>query len=1034
MAAELPRPGVEVLQVFRSVSPSVITPTLVPNVTGVAKQIVDLTVSDGAGGAILNPDALVQLPAFFVSAQASGDPPVYGGLDGLALELELNGGLPVTVNFVDATSSGITPASAVSQIQKDFRAAGVTAALAETVGEDETQFQVRTIGTGPFQTIYVGAGTDPAVAAAFGIGIGKTYTGVSSYDQYVEVVPHASFPDPRHNIAELGIELSSIRAFLSLGSASGVRESLRNSSFLRNGEVNDPGVVTGTVDVTTLTLPADLNTLTVVLKVDAGSVQTITFASPANPAAVVSQSNTQTTGLVASLTAGTNHLRFTSDSLGVDASIEIVSGTALSDLGLTVGVYSGKNIAVIDDGDGNTLSPLVKFTGESFTATPTSATITASTPVGSLPADGTTLILSDGQQPQTVVFDGVAAFADILTQVNAVVGVGAGGRILATGSGTLTLTSTLDGTDSIIHILGGTALASLDPGGSPTLVAGTYLPTAASKPAAGDEVWIDGLFVGIVRSVAPGGAIDTLRLDRMLTVTVNKGTSFYLVAKGLPSADPARPVPDLIIGSDGSAILKQDQLRDTQGNPVPTAAPLYLSYTAVRRDVTSRARNPGLLVFDNTTQLADTLSPVSAANPLALGIYFALVNGAGVQVSGLGVDEISADSPLGTVEAFVRAAEYLEGKEIYATTPLTHDATVHQVWKVHAEAMSAPAAKGERVAVVNQPYPTTKLDSLVASNTDGNTTSGTTFNTGVSNLTALVLNTGISPVGTISVSKGLFLDVAADSKHYSVESISGSIVTIRTAFSPGENDDNFYSTDALPTLIQQAFAIRIRGAALVTASGDPDNNGIAETIAAIGQAYGSRRLWMVLPDQAAATINGLETLIDGFYTTAAICGLIGAQPPQQSFTNFPMAGFTRVIGSQDRFNNRQLDRMAGGGAYILVQDAPGAPVIARQALTTDVTSIETRTDSITKVVDFTAKLLRRSLRNYIGRFNITQGFLDSLGSVINGIGGFLVESGVLVGFTLNNIVQDEDAPDTVLVDVTLDVPYPCNFIRLTLVV
>jgi len=31
-------------------------------------------------------------------------------------------------------------------------------------------------------------------------------------------------------------------------------------------------------------------------------------------------------------------------------------------------------------------------------------------------------------------------------------------------------------------------------------------------------------------------------------------------------------------------------------------------------------------------------------------------------------------------------------------------------------------------------------------------------------------------------------------------------------------------------------------------------------------------------------------------------------------------------------------------------------------------------------------------------------------------------------------VQDEGAPDTVLIDVTLDVPYPCNYIRLTLVI
>jgi hypothetical protein len=167
---------------------------------------------------------------------------------------------------------------------------------------------------------------------------------------------------------------------------------------------------------------------------------------------------------------------------------------------------------------------------------------------------------------------------------------------------------------------------------------------------------------------------------------------------------------------------------------------------------------------------------------------------------------------------------------------------------------------------------------------------------------------------------------------------------------------------------------------------------------------------------------------------AGIVGMIGQQPPQQSFTNFPMTGYTAVRGSNDRFTERQLNIMAAGGAYIVVQDSAGAPLISRFALTTDLTSIETRTDSITKVVDFTAKFLRRGIRNFIGRFNITQGFLDSLGSVIQGLGGFLVETGVLIGFNVNNIIQDEDAPDTTLIDITLDVPYPSNFIRLTLVI
>jgi hypothetical protein len=86
------------------------------------------------------------------------------------------------------------------------------------------------------------------------------------------------------------------------------------------------------------------------------------------------------------------------------------------------------------------------------------------------------------------------------------------------------------------------------------------------------------------------------------------------------------------------------------------------------------------------------------------------------------------------------------------------------------------------------------------------------------------------------------------------------------------------------------------------------------------------------------------------------------------------------------------------------------------------------------VVDFTAKFMRAGLRIDIGRSNISQPFLDNLATVVQGQISFLSDTGVLIGGETNNIIQDADAPDTVLIDVTLDVPYPCNYIRLTLVI
>jgi hypothetical protein len=126
--------------------------------------------------------------------------------------------------------------------------------------------------------------------------------------------------------------------------------------------------------------------------------------------------------------------------------------------------------------------------------------------------------------------------------------------------------------------------------------------------------------------------------------------------------------------------------------------------------------------------------------------------------------------------------------------------------------------------------------------------------------------------------------------------------------------------------------------------------------------------------------------------------------------------------------------MAGGGTYILMQEVAGGPVFSRHQLATDVTTVETRELSITKVVDFSAKFLRLGVRRFIGRQNINEVFLDTVGTAVQGMLQFLTENGVLNGAHLNNIIQDKTAPDTVLVDITLDVPFPCNYIRLTLVV
>lgn len=1031
MAAELPRPGVEIMQVRRTVSPTVVSPTLVPCVIGVCKQVVSVLEATGAGGTQINPYSMVALPAQIPTSPAMGSPAVYGGLDGKKLVLSVNNGPDVTVTF---SGNAMSAADAAAQTRSAFAAQGVTSALAGVLQSPQgTHLDIRTVGTGSFQVIEVKGTSDPETLQAFGITAGHVFEGASAYTQDAMLITQNSFPDPRGNLEELAIEPDTIRVFLGLGTGTNLRELSKTEAYLRRGGGGLTAEMTGAVQFSSLAFPGDLDTKELTIAVDGKPPVTVVFASPSDEDAVVSQINSALGLTIASKTPVNPALVLTSPTSGGASSV-VVDGSAVALLGLPASASGQSGVAVVDDGNGDTVSPILEFTSnpaESFTASATVATHTGSVDITSVDVSGLTLELQAGNGArQTLTFEaGTNTSAATLLAINTFFP-----RLVATLSGNnLVLTSLTLGEDGTLRVLSGTAVTPLG------LTVGDYVG-AAHPPVAGDELYVDGRLVGQITKVAPGGAANRLRVDKQLPINADFGAFFYIVAKNLTAGASNRPSPELITAAPGVCVLKQEVLRDTVGAPVRGKAQIYLSYRAVRKDVTAAAKKPSLLSFDDTSQL-DAIGPITAANPLALGLYLALLNAPGAQVYGLGVDEVSADAPYGTVEAFTRAAEFLEAYEVFALAPLTHDEAVAQVFATHVTAMSEPEAKGERHCIFNFARPTHRLDALVVSG-QGNAPagSGLEFDTGAVNLPAMLLAQGVDPVGTIPTSANLFVDIASDDKHYSVESVSGGVVTIRTSFAAGENTDGFFSTTKfddppLPSmLIDEPFALRIRGAALTRIDGSPDLQGVAETYQARSQSYLNRRFTSIVADTVRVSLGGLEQALEGFYLCAMRAGMEGQQPPQQSFTNFPMTGALGVTGTNKFFTEKQLNIIAAGGNDIIVQDTAGAPLISRMALTTDMTSIETRTDSIQRILDFVSKFLRQGLKNYIGRFNITQGFLDSLAHVLQGLLGFLTDIGVILGADVNNIIQKEDAPDTVLIDITIDPPYPCNYLRLTLAI
>ncbi len=564
---------------------------------------------------------------------------------------------------------------------------------------------------------------------------------------------------------------------------------------------------------------------------------------------------------------------------------------------------------------------------------------------------------------------------------------------------------------------------------------------AAFAPAVGDEFWADGVRLGTITEVV-SGVDNRLRLSaEQLVSPAFTASSWYIMATGLsndaPEWDAARPGSELYVDPySGYVHVKQGLFRETDGD-IPSAGPLamYLAYTALRLDVTPDAADFTLLRFGSTTELDAAMSPLDTQNPLGFGMYIAMLNAPGVAVSGLGVNETSATEPEGSLDSYVASFEFLESKDVYAIVPLTHSGDVGQIAEIHVDAMSEPDQAMERYVLLNPTRPTTKSATLVASSPLANVVGAPTddVQTGIANLQSLLAAAGM-PGPTFTIDDAVYLELEDDTNKYLIQSVSGGTVTINDgSFVGGDNADDFFYDAAggsvfADAIVDRPCTIKIRGAAL--ANRDEEASAYAD----IARGYANRRVVVTAPDHAKATIDGLETVVDGYYLNCAVAGMRSARDPQQPLSNETVAGFTGVVGSQDRYSERQLKIMSGGGLWVFQQDAESGPVVIRHQLTSDMSTVEKREDNIRTALDFAAKFIRTGLRNFAGRFVLNTNVTDAVSITITGLGAFLVRAGVFLKFEVSALRQSTTDPTKIEIDCTVRAPYPLNDIDVTLVV
>lgn len=563
--------------------------------------------------------------------------------------------------------------------------------------------------------------------------------------------------------------------------------------------------------------------------------------------------------------------------------------------------------------------------------------------------------------------------------------------------------------------------------------------------------------VGATVAYTGGTGLDKLKLISTLkgyassvdivsdSTSISAINAFGFLPSNNTASGSGRPLPDAYLDANGNVNIGAEILRNpVTGAPFdPAISNLYIQYRALRLDVSPAAKDISGLPFELSSQedLNTFLGPVTEENPLALGIYFAMLNAPNTIIKALGIDEISDVFPEGTPAAYQRAIDFSSTHEIYAIAPLSQEEEVMRLFETHVKDLEKPEKENsqrERVVYINPKVPTRNLDTVVSSGLSSVTPIATANQINLDvNPSSSLLALGINPALPIPYSAQLYVKFIynGDTKQYLVKSVNGVNLTVTNTFTTGQNTDGFFEVDPLDFVVVDApWSLLIRGSALlIPSSTTPDKQKIAETVNQYAQTYGHRRISYLFGDTVLAPLSGLTKQIKGYYAASAYAGVDAYQRPQQPLSNFLINGFTGTVNTKGYFTDPQLNLIAGGGVMVLINDKNGLPIYARHQLTTDVSSLETREDSIRRCLDTTAILCRTRLKQFLGNRNITPDLLAEIATLLDAIKSFLIDSvGCLTDFQVMSLKQNPDRKDGIIIELKVGVPYPLNEIKLTI--
>ena len=206
-------------------------------------------------------------------------------------------------------------------------------------------------------------------------------------------------------------------------------------------------------------------------------------------------------------------------------------------------------------------------------------------------------------------------------------------------------------------------------------------------------------------------------------------------------------------------------------------------------------------------------------------------------------------------------------------------------------------------------------------------------------------------------------------------------------------------------------------------------------VQALAQATGNSRICLVYPDMARIRYsdeNGdIQSYLVGGEFVAVAVALATSNPGIDSatpWTNRTIAGFTELGRTLD---DVEANATANAGVTVLKQTVNGIQV--RHGLTTNMTSVLTKTPTVIQIADDVHLRVRNLCNRYIGLKFVPQ-TIQQIEGRVNNLFKQLVRDQVIATYTGLSVVTDPNDPTGLLVDVFYKPVFPLLYIQFTFTV